>query len=164
MEIKIGDLVLKGLPPGWRLYRKPCPPFPNLYGAIMPVFTDDEALGFALSLAVVGQRIHTQCVEKGFWPEDKAQRNLGEALFLVTTEMAEWLEWVRKGEGTAQSTNLWKVETLGSASFTNEEEEAADTLIRLLDLCGGRGLRLGEAVIAKMEYNASRPYKHGKEF
>jgi hypothetical protein len=46
--------------------------------------------------------------------------------------------------------------------FTSEEIEAADALIRLFDYAQEWGLRLAEAVTAKMEYNASRPYKHGK--
>lgn len=126
-----------------------------------PFLKYEQDIHFCESLAVIGQRIHLSCVEKGFWPEDKAQRNLGEALMLISTEMAEWLEWVRRGEGADPAENLAKWE---SDDITNEEEEAADTFIRLLDLCEGRNLRLGEAVLAKMAYNASRPHKHGKKF
>jgi hypothetical protein len=46
--------------------------------------------------------------------------------------------------------------------FTSEEIELADTFIRGFDYAGAFGLRLAEAILAKMEYNATRPYKHGK--
>ena len=40
----------------------------------------------------------------------------------------------------------------------------ADVLIRIGDYCGANNLRLEEAVKAKMEFNKTRPYKHGKKF
>jgi len=33
--------------------------------------------------------------------------------------------------------------------------------IRIMDMSGLRGYRIGEAVIAKMAYNRNRPYRHG---
>jgi NTP pyrophosphatase (non-canonical NTP hydrolase) len=47
--------------------------------------------------------------------------------------------------------------------FSNFLIEEADVLIRVGDTVGKRGLDLGEAVVAKLLYNVSRPYKHGKE-
>jgi len=44
------------------------------------------------------------------------------------------------------------------------EAELVDLIIRVTDMAGGRGLRLEEAVLAKMAYNEGRPRKHGKEF
>ena len=40
--------------------------------------------------------------------------------------------------------------------------EEADVVIRIGDTCGKRGLKLGDAIIAKMVYNTTRPQKHGK--
>lgn len=41
------------------------------------------------------------------------------------------------------------------------EEELADIVIRALDTARALGLDIGEAVMAKHEYNKGRPHKHG---
>lgn len=46
--------------------------------------------------------------------------------------------------------------------FYNVVVEYADCIIRILDTCASRGLPIGEALVAKMKYNESREYKHGK--
>lgn len=73
------------------------------------------------------------------------ERNLGEMMVLEHSEISERLEAVRKG---LDSDHL--------PGFTGEEEEVADTLIRLLDYCGYRGINLGKAYIAKLDYNMTR--------
>jgi len=40
--------------------------------------------------------------------------------------------------------------------------EEADTIIRIADTCGKRNYDLGNALVSKLLYNLSRPYKHGK--
>ena len=70
---------------------------------------------------------------------------------LMHSELGEMTEGVRKPCGDQHCT-----------MFTSEEIELADVLIRAFDYAGAFGLRLAGAVLAKMEYNASRPYKHGK--
>lgn len=76
-----------------------------------------------------------------------------EKLGLVVTEIAEAMEGIRK---PARSDHI--------PEFSLEEEELADAMIRLLDYAGGFNLRLGEAIAAKLKFNASRPPKHGKLF
>lgn len=90
--------------------------------------------------------------QKGFWP-DTAQRNKGEAIALMHSELSEMLEGVRK-PGPDQH----------CGDFSSEEVEAADLFIRLMDYSAGFSLRLPLAIIAKLNYNANRPAKHGKEF
>jgi len=46
--------------------------------------------------------------------------------------------------------------------FSNFIIEEADVLIRVGDTCAKRDLPLGEAVVAKLLFNATRPFKHGK--
>ena len=70
---------------------------------------------------------------------------------LMQSELGEMVEGVRKPHNDEHC-----------LQFTSEEVEMADCFIRLLDYAGKWNLRFAEAVLAKMEYNASRPYKHGK--
>lgn len=45
--------------------------------------------------------------------------------------------------------------------FTNEEEEYADQIIRIMDMAQARGLRIGQCVPEKMRVNAGRERMHG---
>lgn len=74
---------------------------------------------------------------------------------LFTSEVAEHLEALRKPELPPSP---------GMEGFTLEEEELADIIIRVLDYAGHYGLRIGQAINAKMAKNEKRPYKHGKQF
>jgi NTP pyrophosphatase (non-canonical NTP hydrolase) len=112
-------------------------------------------LAFVTTLNQMAGRIHSNAVLHGFWPDDKSERNVGEMIALVHSELSELLEAVRDG-GEAPSEKL--------DGFTQCEEEVADVLIRLLDLCTGKGWRLAEAVLAKHAHNIGRPHKHGREF
>ena len=84
---------------------------------------------------------HSIAKSKGFWDE---KRNIGEALMLIVTELAEGMEAYRKQD---------------EANF---REEMADTFIRLFDLCGGLGIDIEAEIMKKCEKNKLRPYKHGK--
>lgn len=86
----------------------------------------------------------------------KFQRNHGEALMLMVSELAEEFEAARKGKESEPSEHI--------PDFTAREEEFADVAIRLFEYARGCNVNLAAAVIAKMDYNESRPYKHGKKF
>ncbi|MCA9393288.1 MAG: nucleotide pyrophosphohydrolase [Candidatus Omnitrophica bacterium] len=79
--------------------------------------------------------------EKGFWDQE---RNIGEALMLVVTEIGEAMEGYRQED------------------HDNFREEIADTFIRLFDLCGGLKIDIEAEIAKKSIKNLSRPYKHGK--
>jgi len=72
-------------------------------------------------------------------------RNKGELLALIHSEVSECLEGVRKG--------LWDDHL---PHRTMEEVELADAVIRILDYAGGFGLDIGGALMEKLEYNAKR--------
>jgi NTP pyrophosphatase (non-canonical NTP hydrolase) len=94
-----------------------------------------------LTLKEWGQTCHAIAKEKGFWDKE---RNVGEALMLIVSELAEAMEAHRKQDDA------------------NFREELADTFIRLFDLCEGLGVDIQSEIIKKSETNKNRPYKHGK--
>lgn len=96
--------------------------------------------------------IHKNNINKGFW-EHGSTRNKPELLMLIVSELSEALEALRTDD---KSDKL--------KDFTGLEEELADALIRILDMGAGLKLNLPEAILAKFEYNKSRPYKHNKKF
>jgi len=93
------------------------------------------------SLNELAEICHAIAKSKGFWDE---KRNIGEALMLMVTELAEAMEAYRHQD---------------DAEF---REELADTFIRLLDFCGGMGIDIEAEIEKKAQKNLGRPYKHGK--
>lgn len=70
---------------------------------------------------------------------------------LMHSELSEALESMR--QGNPQSRHIGK--------FSSVEEELADTVIRIIDFSAHKGLKIGEAIVKKIEFNTTRPYKHG---
>ena len=87
---------------------------------------------------------HAIAKEKGWWD---SQRNDGELIALMHSELSELLEAMR---------------TQGNKEAI--AEELADCCIRIFDYCGARDINLEEALLKKIEYNKTRPYRHGKKF
>lgn len=105
---------------------------------------------FVLEIGMAGAECLKISREHGFWD---VPRNKGEMIALMHSELSEMLEGVRKPGPD-----------IHCPEFSSEEIEAADVLIRLLDYCAGHELRLGQATLAKIKFNQSRPHKHGKAF
>ena len=85
-------------------------------------------------------------------------RTFGELIALCHSELSEALEEHRNGVGF-QELYRKKSDTLGKPEGI--PIELADVLIRIADMCGKYGIDLEAAVKMKMEYNRSRPYRHG---
>lgn len=115
-------------------------------------------------------RVFDNARMKGFWPDGyepsnrlNAGRNDGEAIALMHSELSELLEARRDTTFDTGTGELSEPMSEKIPGFTHAEEEAADVIIRLFDLAGGRGWRLAQAIIAKHNYNIERPHKHDRE-
>jgi NTP pyrophosphatase (non-canonical NTP hydrolase) len=122
------------------------------------------------------KRAHDASIKKGFYPEGE-KRNIGEILMLIVSELGEALEADRKFHHI--NIKLWdQVHVYDLDPSTNPqfafdfethvkdtfEDEIADAVIRIGDLCGYLGIDLESHIIAKMQYNETRPAKHGKAY
>lgn len=100
---------------------------------------------------------------KGFW-DPTGIGDLGmipTKLALVNTEVAEALEVHRNSYDDTEEDISTGMTAMQEDDFT---EEIADGLIRYLDMAGYYDLPIGQAVVAKIEKNRSRPYLHGKRY
>lgn len=117
---------------------------------------------------------HGIAKSKGFWD---SERNTGELLMLIVSELAEAMEADRKSTRcNLNSTELelgQYIATMDTEAFKafyennikgSFEEEIADAYIRLFDLTGGMNIDILNHILLKMEYNKTRSKLHGKKY
>lgn len=102
-----------------------------------------------LSISSLVALCHERAVAGGWWHDLKSgaklERNKGEMLCLIHSEISEAMEGARKG-----------INDDHLPSRLMEEVELADALIRIFDYAGGYGLDIGGALVEKLAYNARR--------
>jgi NTP pyrophosphatase (non-canonical NTP hydrolase) len=118
----------------------------------------------------LAKEVHENAKAKGFFDKEK---NIGEMLALIHSEVSEALEADRKNK-YCMVDGEWLFNSLKSeGDFTDVykdwvkgsfEEELADIIIRVMDLAAFKGIDLESHIKAKMRYNSLREYKHGKKY
>ncbi|HVE25403.1 MAG TPA: hypothetical protein VNC22_08370, partial [Sporichthya sp.] len=103
-------------------------------------------------LEEIAAQIHKTAVEHGWW---EAERNVGEVMMLMVSELSEAFEHYRNGRG------LDEIFYHPDGKIDGVPVELGDCLIRILDFCHHHRIPLMGATIAKMRYNEGRPYRHG---
>ena len=109
-----------------------------------------------LTITELVKRAHSTALSKGWWETD---RNPYEMVALMHSELSEAVEELRSG---ADPTDVY-LSCLDSHPAKPEGffVELADCVIRIADIAGRYGVDLEKIIKDKMEYNKTRPYRHG---
>ncbi len=101
-----------------------------------------------LTISELVKQAHDNATEKGWYDEPKT---FGELIALCHSELSEALEAYRDGFEINKTYEFSKGIPI----------ELADVVIRIADMCGYYEIDLEAVIKQKMEYNKTRPYKHG---
>ena len=129
-----------------------------------------------MNIKEISMEIYENNKAKGFWDNE---RNVGEMLMLVTSELSEALEADRKGkeaniaEFDYEMQNPSITPAIEENAFKNAfennikdsfEDEMADAAIRIFDICFGLGIDIEFHIEQKLRYNKLRAHMHGKKY
>lgn len=128
-----------------------------------------------MNMTELSKKIHADNVKQGFYDDTKDippylnDYFIFKQLMLIVTEIGEAAEALRK-DGIDNSLEL-PIKDCTEKYFIFEtnykdkfQDELGDSIIRILDLCGYLDIDIDEWVNAKLEYNRTRAYKHGKKY
>lgn len=102
------------------------------------------------------RRSYKTAVDKGWHISDLSDL---EITALIHSEVSEVAEEIRSGRNPQEI-------YYHSCDIYNEKPEGipvelADILIRIFDYCGNKKIPLEKALRLKMDFNSTRPYRHG---
>ncbi len=112
------------------------------------LMNDDEALAYR-GLRAAQHLAHKTATDAGWYRDpatgDVVERNFGEVVALMHSELSEALEADRKGLMDDKLPHR-----------PGQEVEFADCVIRIMDTCAARGYDLAGAIIEKNRFNKER--------
>lgn len=121
------------------------------------------------NLNTLSKEIYEGNKRRGF---DTAKENIGQSLMLVVSELAEALEADRKDRRARTepfetdmkaAPNGFEI-NFGAWVKDTFEDEIADAIIRLFDLCGALDIDIERHIELKLKYNETREFRHGKKY
>lgn len=121
-------------------------------------------------LKAISEQINENAVKKGFWETIPTQTT--EKLMLIVSEISEAMEADRKDRYCTcniDGVNGWLLDSDFVPHFEKDvkdtfQDEMADAIIRILDLCHHKGINIEGHIKAKMRYNTTRDYLHKKKY
>ncbi len=130
-----------------------------------------------MNLNDIGKRAYDNCVRVGFRGSDVSDPTPLEIHALIHSEISEATEEIRNNkpaiyvidkDGHEITTAGFQFKSASElfdyhpdAKPEGEAVEFADALIRILETAYVKGWNMDAIVAAKMDYNETRPYKHG---
>ena len=117
----------------------------------------------------LAKEINNIAHDKGWW---KNPRETGTILMLMVSELSEACEADRHNKYANRELyesvddtgrNLHEAFSFESCIKDSFEDELADTVIRILDLCGEMDIDIDWFIKEKIKFNKTRPYKHGNK-
>jgi NTP pyrophosphatase (non-canonical NTP hydrolase) len=115
----------------------------------------------------LAREIHEISTSKGFDPPDR--NNINEKLLLAVGEICEAQEELRSAYGLNEVYYEHSVSALPGYDNHNFKPEGfpieiADAIIRLLHISYSLGIDMDKMIRLKINYNKTRPEKHGRQF
>lgn len=121
-----------------------------------------------MNLTDLAKEVHENARVHGWWNEE---RSFGDIIALCHSELSEALEEYRDGmpdvyfvintETTSEIRTDYRSSNYDGEKPEGVAVELADCIIRILDYCGKAGIDIEDAIRRKIEYNKTRPYRHG---
>lgn len=109
---------------------------------------------FNTNLLALAYKVHETAVEKGWWNSYSMAEMIPKTMANIHGEVSEAWEEFRKG-------NSIHLRYMNGDKPEGFAVELADTIIRILDLCAAFDIDIDSAIQMKMEYNKTRPFRHG---